>query len=294
MEVVMRKKINIADILLVVIISLWALVIILPFLNVVVISFTTNKEYLMRPLLLIPHEPTLKNYMDLFEDGRIWVGYGTTLQILLFGLPVNLFLTTSFAYGLSRKRYPGRKLIFYLVLVTMLFNGGIIPMYLLMMKLGLTDSLGSVVLAYGINTFYMIIMRNFFSGLPDALIESAKIDGAGEWTILLRIILPLSMPIIATITLFYTVDRWNEWFNAMIFIKSPNLQPLQLVLRSIVLESQLLDKISAEGSVVIDQQRFANGMKMAAVMVTMLPIMCVFPFLQKHFAKGVLVGAIKS
>ena len=176
----------------------------------------------------------------------------------------------------------------------MLFNGGIIPMYLLMMKLGLTNSLGSVVFAYGINTFYMVIMRNFFSSLPVALVESAKIDGAGEWRILFRIILPLSMPIIATITLFYTVDRWNEWYNAMIFIKSPNMQPLQLVLRSIVLESQMMDKIAASGTAVIDKERFVSGMKMAAVVVTMLPVMCVFPFLQKYFVKGVMVGAIKA
>ena len=149
------------------------------------------------------------------RDRRILIGYRTTLLLVLIGVPLNLFLTTSFAYGLSRRGYPGRKLIFYVVLITMLFNGGIIPMYLLMMKLGLTNSLGSVVFAYGINTFYMVIMRNFFSSLPVALVESAKIDGAGEWRILFRIILPLSMPIIATITLFYTVDRWNEWYNAM-------------------------------------------------------------------------------
>jgi len=150
------------------------------------------------------------------------------------------------------------------------------------------------VFAYGINTFYMIIMLNFFSSLPEALFESAKIDGAGEWTILFRIILPLSMPIIATIILFYTVDRWNEWFNAMIFIRNPNLQPLQLVLRSIVLESQQLNAVSSKGGVLIDEQKFSNGLKMAAVVVTILPVMCVFPFLQKHFVKGVMVGAIKS
>ena len=248
----MRKKIDIYDILLFFFISLWMLMIVFPFINVIVISFTTNKEYVMKPLLLFPMEPTLKNYMDLLKDERILIGYRTTLKILLLGLPLNLFLTTSFAYGLSRRRYPGRKLIFNLVLITMLFNGGIIPMYMLMMKLDLTNTLGAVIFAYGINTFYMIIMLNFFSSLPETLIESAKIDGAGEWRILLQIILPLSKPIIATITLFYTVDRWNEWFNAMIFIKKPDLQPLQLVLRSIVQESQLLNKISAQGSVLID------------------------------------------
>lgn len=290
----MRKKLNIYDLLLLFFISLWTLMVLFPFINVVVISFTTSKEYLMRPLMLFPLNPTLKNYMDLLKDGRILIGYRTTLQILLFGLPLNLFLTTSFAYGLSRRRYPGRKMIFNLVLITMLFNGGIIPMYMLMMKTHLINTLGSVVFVYGINTFYMIIMLNFFSSMPESLIESAKIDGAGEWRTLLQIILPLSKPIIATISLFYIVDRWNEWFNAMIFIRKTDLQPLQLVLRSIVMESQLLNQLSASGSVLIDEEKFTGGLKMAAVVVTMLPIMCVFPFLQKHFVKGVMIGAIKS
>ena len=291
----MRKKTDIFDVLLVGVVSLWALIIVLPFFNVVAISFTSSREYLARPLLLFPYEPTIKNYVDMFEDARIGVGYRTTLQLLLFALPLNLFLTVTFAYGLSRKGYPGRRLIFFLVLFTMLFNGGILPMYMLMMNLGLTNTLGALVFASGINTFYVIITRNFFSTLPDSLIESAKIDGAGEWRILWRIILPLSLPILATMTLFYTVDRWNEWWYAKIFIKSAGLQPLQLVLRSMVLESNLLEKISPDtGAVIIDREKFNEGRKMAAVIITMFPVMCIFPFLQRYFVKGVLIGAIKS
>ena len=167
-------------------------------------------------------------------------------------------------------------------------------MYLLMMQLNLTNTLWSVVFAYGVNTFYLIIMRNFFSNLPESLIESAKLDGAGEWRIFFSIALPLSMPIIATIALFYTVDRWNEWFNALIFIRDSNMQPLQLILRSIVIDSQIEDRIAAEGGVLIDQERFTQGLQMAAIIVTIIPVMCVYPFVQKHFVKGVLVGAIKS
>jgi putative aldouronate transport system permease protein len=291
----MKKKLNVYDYLLILFLLMSGLIVVLPFFNVVVISFATNKEYYERPLMLIPHSPTLKNYIDMYADGRIFVGYRTTLQILAMGLPFNLFITTSFAYGLSRKSFPGRRLIFYLVLFTMLFNGGIIPMYMLMMNLGLTNKLASVVFAYGINTFYMIIMRNFFSTLPDSLIESARLDGAGEWRILLWIIMPLSMPIMATITLFYTVDRWNEWWNAFIFIKSAEKAPLQLVLRSIILDSQFLERVNAMGQGhPIVEEKFTNGLKMAAVMFTIIPVMCVYPFVQKHFVKGVLVGAIKS
>ena len=271
--------------------TVWAAIIIFPFLNVVMVSFTTNAEYVARPLLLFPRNPTLNNYSELIRDGRIWVGYRTTTQLLLYGVPLNLFITTSFAYGISRRGFPGRKLIFYLVLFTMLFNGGIIPMYMLMMRLGLIGSLWSVIFAYGINTFYMIIMRNFFSRMPEEIMESARIDGAGEWTILLRIILPLSAPIIATITLFYTVDRWNEWFNQLVFIRSPQLQSLQLVLRSIVIDSMLIEP---EGQFFIDREFFGTGIKMATIIATMAPVMLFFPFLQKHFAKGVLIGAVKS
>ena len=175
----------------------------------------------------------------------------------------------------------------------MIFNGGIIPMYLIMKQLKLTNTIWSIVLAYGINTFYMIIMRNYFTTLPESLMESAKLDGAGEWRTLVSIVLPLSLPIMATITLFYAVDRWNEWYNAMIFIQRSGLQPLQLVLRAIVIESQLLDAY-ASADALIDAQKFSMGLKAAAVIVTMLPVMCVFPLLQKHFVKGVMVGAIKA
>jgi putative aldouronate transport system permease protein len=291
----MARKQKIGDIVITTVLVVWGLTILLPFLNVVMISFTTEKEYLQTPVLVFPTAPTLANYAELFSDGRIWIGYSTTLKILLIGLPLNLFLTTSFAYGLSRKGFPGRQLIFYMVLFTMIFNGGIIPMYLLMKQLRLTNSIYSVVLSHGINTFYMIIMRNFFARLPDSLLESARLDGAGEWRVLWSIILPVSAPIMATITLFCTVDRWNEWFNAMIFIQKAKLQPLQLVLRGIVLESQVLDILNSSASAAEEVQRkFSMGIKTGAIICTMLPVMCVFPFLQRHFVKGIMIGSIKS
>lgn len=289
-----KKKLQAFDIAVLSLLTIWMLIILVPFINVVAVSFTSNREYLENPLLLFPSQPTLKNYADLFQDGRIMSGYKNTSLILLMALPLNLFLTLSFAYALSRSGYPGRKFIFYIILFTMLFNGGIIPMYMLMMELKLTGSLLSVVLASGMNTFYVIIARNFFATLPVELFESAVVDGAGEWKMLFKIALPLSAPIVATVTLFYAVDRWNEWFNAMIFIRKTSMQPLQVVLRSMVLDSQVFDKMAATAAAAVEQERFSNGIKMAAVMVTMVPIMCVFPFLQKHFVKGVLVGAIKA
>ncbi|MDR0641835.1 MAG: carbohydrate ABC transporter permease [Treponema sp.] len=287
-----KNRFELLDLVLLAVLTIFAFIIIVPFINVVAISFSSHKEYLDTALLLVPKRPIIKNYERLFADGRIWIGYRTTLIFLLVGVPVNMFLTISVAYGLTRPSFPGKKIIFYGIIFTMLFNGGIVPMYLLMRELKLTNTIWSVVFAYGINSFYMIIMRSYFTTIPESLMESAKLDGASEWRILFQLILPLSMPIIATIILFYSVDRWNEWYNAMIFIRKNNLVPLQLILRSIVLETRVTDNMAVSSAVIRDD--FVDGMKMACVIVVMLPVMCVFPFLQRYFVKGVLIGAIKA
>ncbi|MDR1159990.1 MAG: carbohydrate ABC transporter permease, partial [Syntrophomonadaceae bacterium] len=212
-----KIRFELLDLILFVFLVFFSLLIVIPFINVIAISFTSQREYLTTRFMLVPKNPVVTNYTRLFMDGRIWIGYRTTLFFLVLGVPVNMFLTTSVAYGLSRPNFPGKKIIFYAIIFTMLFNGGIVPMYLVMRQMRLTNTVWSVVLAYGINNFYMIIMRSYFQSIPEALMESAKLDGAGDWRILFQIILPLSMPIIATILLFYSVDRWNEWYNAMIF-----------------------------------------------------------------------------
>ena len=286
-----RNKFELLDGFILTFLLIMATVIIIPLINVIATSFATQKEAAATPLLLFPTQPTIDNYYRLFQDPRILIGYKTTGMILLLGVPLNLLLTTSLAYGLTRTNFPGAKFIFYAVLLTMLFNGGIVPMYLLMMQLGLTKSIWSVILAYGVNTFYFIVMRTYMTTLPESLIESAKIDGASELQVLFRIILPLSKPIIATILLFYAVDRWNEWFNAMVFLRRNDLIPLQLVLRTIVMDSVIVNSLSIAGPRI---PRFTEGIQTATIVVTMLPIMFVFPFLQKHFVKGIMIGAIKE
>ena len=286
-----NRKATTADFLIAGFLFLLVLAVVVPFINTIAISFSTQREYLNTPLLLIPRKPTLNNYINLLRDKRISIGYLTSLKILLLGLPINLFLTVSLAYGTSRKNYPGKRLILGAILFTMLFNGGILSLYLPKRELHLTDSIWFVLLASGINVFYFVLARNYFCSLPEALIESAQLDGAGEWKILFSIILPISKPILATLTLFYMVDRWNEWYNALIFIHDNSIIPLQVVLRSIVMESNISSNTSSAQAAV---RNFDMGIKMGAVMLTSLPIMCVFPFLQKHFAKGVMVGAIKA
>lgn len=292
-KVYKRKRFDAVDVLVVTLLTLWMLLIIIPFVNAIAISFATQKEYVDNPLMLFPPEPTLKSYELLFNDYRIWTGFRTSFLIVLIGVPANMLLTTVLAYGTSRGDYPGKKIIIGGILFTMLFNGGIIPLYLQMKEFHLTNTLWSVVLAGTVNVFYFVIMRNYFQSLPESLIESARLDGAGEWRVLGHIILPLSKPIIATLTLFYLVDRWNEWYNALIFIRDTEMQPLQLVLRSIVMKSNIVNNVTSAAAME-QMQNFDMGVKMAAVIVTILPVMCVYPFLQKHFAQGVMVGAVKA
>lgn len=286
-----RHRFELLDAIILIILLAFATIIVVPFISVIGTSFATQKEALESTLLIIPKNPTIDNYYRLFQDPRIGIGYKTTFLILLIGVPLNMFLTTSLAYGLSRTNYPGAKFMFYAILLTMLFNGGIVPLYLLMLELGIANTLWSVILAYGVNTFYFIIMRTYMISLPEALVESAKIDGAGEWRILFKIILPISKPILATVLLFYAVDRWNEWFNAMIFLRRKDLIPLQLVLRNIVMDSSIMDSLSIAGPRI---PRFTEGIQCATIMVVMVPVMCFFPFLQRYFVKGIMIGAVKA
>ncbi len=290
----MRKKglrsIKPIDVVVFLFVTGFVLLILIPFINVVMISLTTEKEYLQTPILLFPKQPTLQNYKQLFESGTVLNGYKISFLILLIGVPLDLFLTSTLAYALSQKGFPGRKAVLVFILFTMLFNGGIVPLYLVVKQLGLTNSILSVVFTQAISTYNMILMLNYFSSLPVSLLESARLDGAGEWKILWRIVLPLSMPIIATMLLFYSVARWNEWYQAMLFIRSIDKSPLQTVLRRIIMDSMNTDLLQSGD---LDAVRFSTAIKMSAVMVTMVPVMCIFPFLQNHFVKGVMIGAIK-
>jgi len=289
-----KKRIDAYDVVVGTILTLWAFIIIFPFFNVIALSFATDKEYLQTPYMFFPLQPTLKNYAQLMLDKRIIIGYRTTLMYVLLGVPYNMFLTICTSFALSKDYFPGKKFFMLTILFTMYFSGGIVPLYLLVKNLQLTDTIWAIILLYGCNTFYMIVMRNYFLAIPAAMQESARIDGAGEWRILFSIMLPLSLPILATFSLFFTVDRWNEWFNSMIFIKNPQITPLQLVLRSIIMTAQFSQLQDAAGSASEMATRFAKGMKMCAVIVTMAPIMLAYPFVQRYFVKGIMIGAIKA
>lgn len=290
-----RNRFTPADLVLFLLLTLLGLVIVLPFYNAIMVSFVSEAEYYRAPFILFPRSLTLDAYRTMFKTGNILRGYGNTLIHIAIGLPLSLFVTFSLGYVLSRPRYPGRKLLHIYVLITMLFSGGMVPSFMLIRSIGLMNTRWSVILSCLLSTFYAILIANFIRSLPDALIESARLDGASEFRILVQIVLPLSKPILATITLFYAVDKWNEWWNSMLYINHNDMFPLQLVLQNIINNYQMTNQNEiTSGDALNHMKTFSMGIKMSAIVVTMLPIMCVFPFLQRFFVKGIMIGAVKG
>jgi putative aldouronate transport system permease protein len=244
-----------------------------------------HQGILLRPLGL-----NWEAYKLVFANSAIISGYTNTLFILAAGVSINLFLTSLGAFVLSRKGVLWNRLIMFLILFTMFFSGGLVPLFLLVKGIGLLDSLWSVIIPFAISTFNLIIMRTSFMSLPDELEESAKIDGANHFVILFRIVLPLSLPVIAVVALYYAVDKWNGWFYASLFIKNRELFPLQVILREILI-SNSTDSMSSGGG---DQYQIGETIKYATIMVATVPILLVYPFVQRYFVKGALVGAVKG
>ena len=272
-----KKKIEAFDVFLVLFLTLLMFVVLIPFYFTVIQSFMTQQEYIMNSVTWIPKEPTLKNYQDIFVATDMMRGFFNSVIYTVFGVLFSMFITTSLAYGLSRKNFPGRKLIQNMVVFTMYFGGGLIPFFLLVKQLNMINTRWAIIIPIALSVYNMIILRTFFEQLPPDLDEAAMLDGANPLRIFWQIDLPLVKPALATIVLFYAVGRWNEWFYASLFLTKARLWPMQLELRQILWSSAaLVDNIPAE----LGRPSFSEGIKAAAVMVTMLPIMMVYPFLQ--------------
>lgn len=284
------KSVTAGDVVITVVLTLLAFVIFLPFYNSIVISLETNRAFALHPVSLFPHEFTWSNYSYLIEKGQIGIGYVNTIFVTVIGTALSMAAMVMMAYALSRRSYPGKRLIFMLMMFTMFFSGGMIPTYLQFKQLGLIDSLWGIIFFSGVSAYNIIILKSGFEQTPVELEDAARIDGANDLVIFFHVMLPLQSALLATFTLFTAVGYWNEWFWSMLLINSGDKLTLQPVLRAIVAESSAFEDMSAgeAGSDV-----FTQGIKMAAVMMTMLPIMCFYPFLQKYFVKGVLVGSIK-
>lgn len=272
-----------------------SLLFVLPFVVVVSTSLVSEHELIARgSFILIPHELDFTAYKVLLSQGSLlYNAYGITIMRVTVGTFCNLLFTSMMAFGISRRSLPGRNAIITLVFVTMLFSGGLVPNYLLMKFMHLTDTFWVMIVPSLISAWYLIIMKGFFAQIPESLEESATIDGASPLRILLSIIVPLSMPTMATIGLFYAVGHWNAWFDATIYINDQNLMPVQVLMRRIVLTMTSQD-LSAEVMAGFDNKPTPQSLKGAMIIITTLPIICVYPFLQKHFVKGVLTGSVKG
>ncbi len=264
----------------------------LPFLYVIAGSFATERELTEKAFFILPTEISTNAYQYITRTGEIFRGLRNSLLLTLVGTFTNMFFTTTFAYPLSRKDFKGRNLILNLVIVTMLFSGGMIPTFLLVKQLNLYNSYWSLILIGAISPFNMIIVKNFFQEIPRELEEAARIDGATDLGIFGKIVLPLSKPVLASISLFYAVGHWNDYFGAMIYLQDPKKETVQIVLRRIVL---LAGGIQTD---LIDFDVMGappdKAVKMAATVVATIPILMIYPFVQKYFTKGVMVGAVKG
>lgn len=265
-----------------------------PFWNVFVISISKYEEYSKSPFLIFPKQIYLETYKFIFSTDEILKALIVTIFITVVGTAYNMFVTVAAAYSLSKKDLPGRDVIFTLILIPMFFSGGLIPFYLLVKSLGLYNSLFAMILPGAVNTWYLIIIKNYFKSIPASLEESAKVDGANDVYILWKIILPISKPVIASFVLFYAVIHWNEWYNAMLFINNTKMQPLQLLLRNMIVKNWMSPTMLEYRRSSSMSYVTGDNVKMGVVIVATIPIVIVYPFLQKYFVKGVIVGSIKG
>jgi putative aldouronate transport system permease protein len=284
----------IPDIVIYAILCAGLLLIIFPFYNVILISFARYQDISGVSFYLWPKGVSIENYAQVFKDVKFVNSMGVAFFNVALGTALNLLMTMFAAYALCRRNLPFRRTMFYFCLVTMFFSGGLLPYYMVIKSLGLVNSIFVMTVPSMLSTFNMVLMRNYFLSLPESLEESARIDGAGEFIIMARLYLPLSLPIFATIGLFCAVAYWNDWWSAQLFIQNAKLYPLALLLRKTVIENSVYIGGMAD-TFRANVKRFEpRSLQSAAIIVSTIPVMIVYPFLQKYFTKGIMLGAIKE
>lgn len=271
------------------------LVTLLPFLYVVIVSFTDPTEYLSKSLIIIPEKWSISSYKYILSTEMFLRSLGVSAFLAIVGSAISIIVTSALSYALSRKRFFGKKFFLLAILMTMLFNPGMIPNFLLVESLGLIDTIWSLILPAITSAWYVFLMKNFYQELPDELEEAAKIDGSNDIGVFLRIMLPISLPAIAAFGLFFAVGFWNTYFNGVLYINSEELRPMQVVLQMMLISASTNVADPSVAAMLQSEQILPpETIKMAAVVVASLPIIMVYPFLQKYFVKGMLVGSVKG
>lgn len=290
-----KKSISekIFDISNVIILLIFSIMVIIPLMQVLAVSLSSNNAIIHARVWLIPSEVTIQNYMHVLNSSKFINSYIITIIVTVFGTFLNLLLTMLTAYPLSKKHLKGRNILFLVLFISMIFQAPLIPLYLLVKTLHLTNTLWALLLPNALSIFNTFLCITFFRSLPEELFEAARVDGLGEFGILFRIALPLSKPIIFTLLLFYAAGHWNNYQQALYYITDVKLQPLQMYLYSLVAQSNSADTggaIIAESS----SNMSSEGIKTATIVIATIPILCIYPFIQKHFVMGAMIGSIKG
>lgn len=267
---------------------IFVLIILLPLIHMLAVSISDSNLVIRGEITFIPHGLNLKCYEALLKGDEIPHAYYNTLRYTIFGVLINVTMSAMCAYPLSRPNFYGRKIFNFLIIFTMLFNVGLVANFMIVLQLGLKNTIWAIILPGAINVYYMVIMRTFFQNIPEEIYQSAYVDGASDLRIFLQIILPISSPVIATMFLFYAVAHWNAYMPALLYLDHKDMYPVQLILRNIVISGTVSDNATS------DVAFMAQSIKYAAIFVTIAPILCVYPFVQKYFTKGIMVGSLKG
>jgi len=284
------------DIFIFVVAALAFLVVAYPLYFIVIASVSDSTLVSTGQVLLFPKGFSLFGYQEIFQDARIWTGYKNTIIYSVLGTALNLILTLPAAYVLSRTEFRARRFLMFFFVFTMFFNGGLIPTYLLIKDLNMIDTMWVFIIPFSVNVFNLIITRTFFeTAIPREMYEAASIDGCSHFGFFTKVVLPLSKAVISVIGLYYLVWHWNDFFTGLIYIRDNSLQPLQLVLRDILISNQVFSEGAGSGGAAGGYaQRYADQIKYGVIIVSTLPILIIYPFIQKYFEKGVMIGSVKG
>ncbi|WNQ10760.1 carbohydrate ABC transporter permease [Paenibacillus aurantius] len=283
------------DVIIHVVLGLTLLIVLYPLVFVAVASISDPAAVLAGEVWLFPKGFTLMGYEKVFQNGEILNGYANTILYTVIGTLINLVMTTLAAYPLARRDFFGRNGFMALFVFTMFFSGGLIPTYLLVKNLGMVNTMWALVIPNAVSVWNIIIMRTFFQqNIPLEVQESAQMDGCSNIQILLRMVLPLSLPILAVMTLFYSVSHWNAFFNALIYLSDRGKYPLQLILREILIQNNMNDMVQTNEESLAKSLMQAESIKYAVVIIANLPVLMLYPFLQRYFVKGLTIGAVKG
>lgn len=298
-----KSKKSVGDYVLIILIAVTMFVVFVatlyPFLNSLAISLNQANDTILGGITIFPRKITFENYKNILQNPTIWKAYGITFARTILGTIGGLLVTGSLAFALSRKNYIGRKYFTIFCLIPMYFSGGLIPSYFLIKTLGFMNTFWVYIIPLLINIWNMILMRSYFRSIPDALEESARIDGANYFTVFFKIYWPVSTPIIATIALYFAVQHWNDWYTTFVYIQDPDLRPMTNVLLSIINEAKFAEEMvsmgmSEAGNALVGKQTNVRSITMATMIVSILPIVIIYPFLQRFFIKGIMIGSIKG